>query len=637
MDAPSPSFIHFGSRGDRGIPAVQNRLMDSERVQKEVAEALAAHAELVFDFDGDGSVTDDDVELLRRLIANELASRRPEQMDAPTLAVAPQELEGRWKLLGLLGRGGQAATYLARDGRSGAYVAVKELDLGRIDDWKSIELFEREAQALERLDHPGVPSYVAHFSREVDGRVRFYLVQQYVRGLDLGEELANGGPLNERAAEKVRDEVFAILEYLHSFNPPIVHRDVKPSNLIRDTNGKIVLVDFGAVQSAHAKTMGGSTVVGTSGYMPMEQYMGRATPASDLYALGATLVHLMTGVSPTDLPVEENRLRFDGRLKVTAPFANGLHQLLEPAVEKRPATVAAARAAFETALLAPSPPKAPKAKRRSPLLPVAAAFLLGGLAVAFAYRESQTPDNFVEIENLYPAPPADAKKVLFVGNSHTYWWDQPKLVARMVPDGQPKLWFDVWAWPGADVRFHVENDIEGALRSDDWQAVVLQPQSVEPAASQEDFGANLARFEKLVPKPMRSIVWVPWARDPRHDIYSIYKRPWSGGSFEELTRRLETGVRSWAGTSEICPLGTAILRVRTEIPEAPVLDEKDGNKVTHVGAYLNGLMLYSCIYRRDPAEVTFVPDGLTPESAAKLRKIASDTARDYDVFPGERR
>ena len=100
--------------------------------------------------------------------------------------------------------------------------------------------------------------------------------------------------LNEKEVENIAQQILEILKYLHSLDPPVIHQDIKPRNIIRDDNGKIYLVDFGAVQNIyHNTSMRAKTVFVTYGYMPSEQYRGKAIPATDLYSLGATLLHLL--------------------------------------------------------------------------------------------------------------------------------------------------------------------------------------------------------------------------------------------------------------------------------------------------------------------------------------------------------
>ncbi|MEQ9548636.1 MAG: hypothetical protein RIM23_03305 [Coleofasciculus sp. G3-WIS-01] len=139
------------------------------------------------------------------------------------------------------------------------------------------------------------------------------------------------------------NQVLDILIYLHELSPPVLHRDIKPSNLILGEDKQVYLVDFGAVQAQAAVTGVTFTVVGTSGYAPLEQFWGRAVAASDLYALGATLIHLLTGIAPADLPQKEGRIyfrdslrdSFASRLSLDSHFIAWIEQMTEIVLEKR--------------------------------------------------------------------------------------------------------------------------------------------------------------------------------------------------------------------------------------------------------------------------------------------------------------
>ena len=126
-----------------------------------------------------------------------------------------------------------------------------------------------------------------------------------------------------------------MLDYLHRQDPPIIHRDVKPSNLIKQPDGNYSLVDFGGAQVMVPSDVGGSTIIGTTGYMPPEQLTGRACPQSDLYGLGATLVHLVTHISPSDLPTRRLKLDWRDRANLTRPMSDFIDRLIEPVVEDR--------------------------------------------------------------------------------------------------------------------------------------------------------------------------------------------------------------------------------------------------------------------------------------------------------------
>lgn len=266
----------------------------------------------------------------------------------------PERLLERYELLEEIGRGGQARTYRARDAQTGSEVAVKELDLRRASDWKALELFEREAKVLRALSHPGIPRYIDAFNidkstntsadiADASGDARFFIVQEYVEGESLQAKIERGDLLAEPEARALLEELFEILIYLHAHAPPVVHRDIKPANIMIRPSGRYALVDFGTVQEIVQGRAGGETVVGSSGFLPPEQLMGRAAPASDLYALGATVVYAMCGVHPVELPMRRIRLEFHDFLDCSHAFKAFLGRMLDPAIERRFSSAETAR------------------------------------------------------------------------------------------------------------------------------------------------------------------------------------------------------------------------------------------------------------------------------------------------------
>jgi len=217
-------------------------------------------------------------------------------------------LEGRYRLHAVLARGATGTTYRAVDQVGSRPVAVKEMPLRLADTVKARELLEREARVLRQLEHPGIPSYREDFVVGVGRRRCFYLVQELVEGSTLAEELV-GHRYDQGQVLDVLDELLDILAYLHERSPPVVHRDVKPRNVMRRGDGRLVLVDFGSVRDAvRDPQIGGSTVAGTFGYMAPEQFAGDAWPTTDLFGLGALAVALLTRVEPHALADHANRL-----------------------------------------------------------------------------------------------------------------------------------------------------------------------------------------------------------------------------------------------------------------------------------------------------------------------------------------
>jgi hypothetical protein len=257
------------------------------------------------------------------------------------------ERVGRYEVVRPLGRGGFAHTFLARDPERGREVALKTLHGALVTDPKSYQLFEREARVLLGLRHRGVPEFVEFFRAEILGTPTAVLVMEYVDGMSLSHQIAEGRPLAPLQVLDFMLEMLGILDYLHTRVPPILHRDIKPANVLIRPDGAPVLVDFGAVRNVfRAPGESGSTVVGTYGYMPYEQYMGQASPTSDLYALGATFLHLVTGRPPSDFMTEEGRLAVPPELPIDEPMRGVIARLLEASPAKRYQSARAAREAL---------------------------------------------------------------------------------------------------------------------------------------------------------------------------------------------------------------------------------------------------------------------------------------------------
>jgi eukaryotic-like serine/threonine-protein kinase len=242
----------------------------------------------------------------------------------------------RYRILDILGQGGVGITYSAEEIATGNTVAVKVLSLQQIKDFKTLELFQREAKILAQLNHPAIPHYLNYFQVDADKNSRFYLVQELATGQSLGTLIEQGWHADETEVREIAIQILDILQYLQQLIPPVIHRDIKPENIIRRDDGKIFLVDFGAVQDVYHNTfMGSSTVVGTYGYMAPEQFRGQAVLATDLYGLGTTLIYLLTRKCPADLPQHKLKIQFQSHVQIERKFAQWLKRMIEPATEDR--------------------------------------------------------------------------------------------------------------------------------------------------------------------------------------------------------------------------------------------------------------------------------------------------------------
>jgi serine/threonine protein kinase len=258
--------------------------------------------------------------------------------------VAKTLRDGRYTIVRVLGEGSQGATFEATDARDGKCVAVKRFAVRNAKGWKEVELAEREARVLASLSHPKLPGYVEHF--EEGGAL--YLVMERIAGVSLPEYRKRGAVFREEDAVRLLEEASGVLAYLHSRTPPIIHRDLKPGNVIRRPDGSFAFVDFGAVKD-RLRQEGGSTIVGTFGYMAPEQFQGRALPQSDVYSIGATVLWMLTGEEPEKLPHRGLKIDVAAALgkRVSPTLVTILNRMLEPDPEARPASIAPFLAGFE--------------------------------------------------------------------------------------------------------------------------------------------------------------------------------------------------------------------------------------------------------------------------------------------------
>ena len=160
----------------------------------------------------------------------------------------PGELLGeRYEIVRELGRSPVGATYLATDSRTGRPVVARLLHVGLVEDWKSVELFEREAGVMKALRHRRVPAFVDSFRADVEGDPRFALVREYVEGRDLQALVDSGWRGTEEQIREIGLQIADVVAYIHSLRPPVIHRDITPRNIVLRDDGEAFLVDFGGV------------------------------------------------------------------------------------------------------------------------------------------------------------------------------------------------------------------------------------------------------------------------------------------------------------------------------------------------------------------------------------------------------
>ncbi|ASC71801.1 Serine/threonine-protein kinase [Halomicronema hongdechloris C2206] len=266
-------------------------------------------------------------------------------------------LAGRYKLIRALGSGGFGQTYLAEDIRAtegqadhDGLCVVKQLQpASQTSNFLTVarRLFDTEVSTLETLgQHDQIPTLLDHFEEDNE----FYLVQDFIDGQSLKEEFKAKGRFGEADVIDLLHQVLTILSFVHSQN--VIHRDIKPDNLIRrHRDGKLVLIDFGAVKQIRTQLSGPSDTqltvgIGTQGYTPCEQLAGKPRFSSDLYALGMTAIHALSGESPSDWvdDPETTPLQWPMSVSVSPGLEQFLRQLVQPSVYRRYGSAQAALA-----------------------------------------------------------------------------------------------------------------------------------------------------------------------------------------------------------------------------------------------------------------------------------------------------
>lgn len=233
-----------------------------------------------------------------------------EPVKSPVLRVldAGTIVGGRYEVVRKIGGGGMGAVYLAKDSNLGGVErALKEMiqsNLEAVEQAKAVEDFKRESMILSALEHPAIPTIYDYFFDSLHHR--FYLVMKYITGGDLAARLraTPGGRVDEKTVAEWALQICDVLNYLHQHPESIVYRDLKPSNIMIDgKTGRIMLVDFGIARSVGQGSERGVTAVGTMGYAPPELFSGQVEPRSDIYSLGSTMFHLLTGADPQNNPL----------------------------------------------------------------------------------------------------------------------------------------------------------------------------------------------------------------------------------------------------------------------------------------------------------------------------------------------
>ncbi len=243
-------------------------------------------------------------------------------------------LKDRYRTIQPLGQGGFGKTFLAvdEDKPSHPRCVIKQLfpqAQGTNTVQKAAELFTQEAVRLDELGkHPQIPELLAYFSQDSQQ----YLVQEFIEGQDLAQELESSGAFSEAQIRALLNNLLPVLQFVHQHH--VIHRDIKPENIIRRRrDNQVVLVDFGAAKVSTGTALGRTgTAIGSAGYTAPEQSLGRAVFASDIYGLGVTCINLLTGMHPFDL-FDANESAWVWRKALSYPVTEALGRILDKMLE----------------------------------------------------------------------------------------------------------------------------------------------------------------------------------------------------------------------------------------------------------------------------------------------------------------
>lgn len=239
-------------------------------------------------------------------------------------------VDGKYKILSKVGQGGMSVVYLAINEKANKSWAVKEVRKDGVKDFEVVRQgLVAETDILKRLQHPNLPSIID----VIDQDDSFIIIMDYIEGRSLKDSLEEYGALVQEEVIKWARQLCDVLGYLHNSDPPIIYRDMKPANIMLRPDGSVMLIDFGTAREFKEKNLADTTCLGTVGYAAPEQFggMGQTDARTDIYCLGATLYHLVTGMNPCEPPYEIRPIR-----EINPRLSSGLEKILLKCTQRNP-------------------------------------------------------------------------------------------------------------------------------------------------------------------------------------------------------------------------------------------------------------------------------------------------------------
>lgn len=239
-------------------------------------------------------------------------------------------VDGKYKILNKVGQGGMSVVYLAMNEKANKQWAVKEVRKDGVLDFEAVKQgLVAETDILKKLNHPNLPSIID----VIDTEDSFIIIMDYIQGNSLNKALEEFGAQPQEMVIEWAKQLCDVLGYLHSRNPAIIYRDMKPANVMLKPDGNITLIDFGTAREYKEKNLADTTCLGTVGYAAPEQFggMGQTDARTDIYCLGATLYHLVTGMNPCEPPYEIKPIR-----EINPTLSSGLERIILKCTQRNP-------------------------------------------------------------------------------------------------------------------------------------------------------------------------------------------------------------------------------------------------------------------------------------------------------------
>ena len=239
-------------------------------------------------------------------------------------------VDGKYKILNKVGQGGMSVVYLAMNEKANKQWAVKEVRKDGVLDFEAVKQgLVAETDILKRLSHPNLPSIID----VIDTDESFIIIMDYIQGNSLNKALEEYGAQPQDKVIEWAKQLCDVLGYLHTRTPPIIYRDMKPANIMLKPDGNVTLIDFGTAREYKEKNLADTTCLGTVGYAAPEQFggMGQTDARTDIYCLGATLYHLVTGMNPCEPPYEIKPIR-----EINPNLSGGLERIILKCTQRDP-------------------------------------------------------------------------------------------------------------------------------------------------------------------------------------------------------------------------------------------------------------------------------------------------------------